>query len=162
LQQNNIVQQQYVRADTGASHSRAPPHQPGGESRPEVGTDRHRPRSPRRPDERPVARPAFSTETLPIPVAVHFIWRDARKTRHLLFSPRKPIRRAAVAASHNGALDIALGGINIYICENVRFIILFGATHYIHANGYLLQLSSCKFENFSSSRAGLAFFVTKK
>lgn len=69
------------------------PYHPGGESRPEVGTDRRRPRSPRRPDERPVARPAFSTETLPIPVAVHFIWRDARKTRHLLFSPRKPIRR---------------------------------------------------------------------
>jgi len=68
------------------------PYHPDGESRPEVGTDRRR-RRPHRPDERPVARPSFSTETLPIPVAVHFIWRDARKTRHLLFLPRKPIRR---------------------------------------------------------------------
>lgn len=61
------------------------PYHPDGESRPEVGTDR--PRRPTEPDERPVARPAFSTETLPIPVAVHFIWRDARKTP-FVFAPK--------------------------------------------------------------------------
>jgi len=65
------------------------PTHPGGESRPEVGTDRHHPRSPRRPDGRPVARPAFSTETLPIPVAVHFIWRDAAKDKTpFVFAPK--------------------------------------------------------------------------
>jgi hypothetical protein len=59
-------------------------YHPDGESRPEVGTDR--PRSWRRPDVRPVPRPAFSTETLPIPVAVHFMARRAKDKTPFVFA----------------------------------------------------------------------------
>lgn len=143
MQQNNIVQQQYVRTDTGPSHSHAPPTiRAANRDRksepiapvPAVGADRMNVQLPGR---------RFPPR--------HFRFRSpstlygATRERQDTFCFRPESRYAAVATVHNSALDIALGGINIYakIC-----VLSYLGQHIIHARGYLLQLSTCKFEKF--------------
>lgn len=128
--QNNIVQQQYVQTDTGPSHSRVP-------------TTIRTANSDRKSE--PIA-PAVDADRMHVQFLGrrfpprHFrfrspstLWCDARKTRHLLFLPRKPIRR------RHGTIEVW------HVYKNLRFIILRATLYLMHTHGCL----SCKFKKFS-------------
>lgn len=127
--QNNIVQQQYVQTDTGPSHSRVPTTIRTANSdrksepiAPAVDADRTHVQFPGR--RFPPRHFRFRSPST--------LWRDARKTRHLLFLPRKPIRR------RHGTIEVW------HVYKNLRFIILRATLYLMHTHGcaYHVNLKS--------------------